>query len=88
MRLVRKEKAAVVAEAGEAVIAADTAVAVVDAVVAADVAATVVAEAGEAAIAAVTADATARFFSVCFLPNFAGAENSRAPNERRAICVR
>jgi hypothetical protein len=83
MRLVRKEKAAVaVAEAGEAVIAAATAVAVVDAAVAADAVATVVAV-GEAAIAAVTAVETARFFSGCFLPNFAGAENSR-----QAIWVR
>ena len=88
MRLVRKEKAAVVAEAGEAVIAADTAVAVVDAVVAADVAATVVAEAGEAAIAAVTAAATARFFSVCFLPILLTHKIREHRNERQAICVR
>jgi hypothetical protein len=55
------------------VIAAGTAVAVavVGAAVAADVEATVVV-AGEAAIAAVTADATARFFSVRFLPNLVG----------------
>src|SRR5579872_7043850 len=72
MRLVRREKGAVEAEAGAAVIAAGTAVAVavVGAAVAADVEATVVA--GEAAIAAVTADATARFFSVRFLPNLVG----------------
>jgi hypothetical protein len=86
MRLVRKEKAAVVV-AGEAVIAAGTAVAVVDAAVAADVGATVVAV-GEAAIAAVTVDATAKRSSVSFIPNFEGAENSRASNEPRAICVR
>jgi hypothetical protein len=86
MRLVRKEKVVVVEE-GEAVIAAGTAVAVVDAAVAADVGATVVEE-GEAAIAAVTADATAKLSSASFIPNFEGAENSRASNERRAICVR
>jgi hypothetical protein len=57
-------------------------VAVVDAAVAADVEATVVA-AGAAVIAAVTADATARFFSVRFLPDFVGAENSRASNGHR-----
>ena len=81
MKLVRKEKAAVVAEAGEAVIAAGTAVAVVgDEAVAADAVATVVV-AGEAAIAAVTAVATAKLSSVRFNPNFASAENSRASNE-------
>ena len=84
MRLVRRGKGAVEAEAGAAVIAAGTAVAVVDAAVAADVEATVVV-AGAAAIAAVTADATARFFSVRFLSDFAGAENSRASNGCREL---
>ena len=88
MRLVRKEKAAVEAEAGAAVIAAGTAEAVVDAAVAADVEATAVVVAGEAAIAAVTAVATAKLSSVRFLPNFAGAENSRASNARGRIYVR
>src|ERR1700747_683041 len=41
---------------------------------------------GGAVIAAATADATARFFSVRFLPNLVRAENS--PNRRREICVR
>jgi hypothetical protein len=73
--------------AGAAAIAAGTAVAVVDAAVAADAEATVVA-AVAAAIAAVTAVATARLFSVRFLPNFAGAENSRASNgHRELLCL-
>jgi len=83
MRLVPKEKAVAEVAAGGAVIAADTAVAEVDVAVAAGAVATV---AGGAGIAAATADATARFFSVSFLPNLVRAENS--PNRRREICVR
>jgi hypothetical protein len=83
MKLDRKEKAAEAVVVGDAAaIAADTG-AVAEAV-AADAVATA-ADAG--AIAVVTAAATASCPSALSLPNFAGAENPRASNGRREVCV-